>query len=319
MENHDKCACKCLIAYYKEKGYALGTKFHEFYVEKNKTFHVEIDQYVGRSIKISAKSDTPLDDLYDILDKTEKILMLFEGRFIHLNNIVFSDSDTADDETLNQYAQETLKNRLNYFSSADFCKGSSSNLIDYKTVLTTEMYKEWEALLDELNSSYQVFLYAICDNKMTIDINCAFLIELAEPFIELLDIKRNHRKRGRRTLKEYLKILTKKHGSVIFKKELQEIPQTRLEEFYDSLVNTRHSVMHTKMNKISPYLNGDQSLLYIRKLILLYRVILFDLLGINNDLYIDNLNKLTTHINNMKSDKDSTLSILEELIYNLNK
>ena len=56
----------------------------------------------------------------------------------------------------------------------------------FSDVLTTDLYKQWSSLIDDLDIVYQVFLYVLSDNKMTADLNFAFLAELAEPFTELV-------------------------------------------------------------------------------------------------------------------------------------
>ena len=57
--------CKCLTAVYEEKQSALGGPAHiQFDIGKEQLFHVDIEQAVIRSIKISTDSDISVFDLY---------------------------------------------------------------------------------------------------------------------------------------------------------------------------------------------------------------------------------------------------------------
>ena len=69
-------------------------------------------------------------DLYAVLTRIERLLMLFDGAFIPLKEMSFSDSDTVDAELLNSYRNNLLQTRLSYFISADFCNYSVDRLID---------------------------------------------------------------------------------------------------------------------------------------------------------------------------------------------
>ncbi len=328
MGKNNEYKCKRLYAKYVDKGYVLQKRLHTFDVKKSKIFHIEIDQKeiypnITREIIVSVESDTPLDNLFDILDKTEKLLMLLEGRFIRLEFIKFYDSNKTNSEELDLLAEDLLHRRLNYYSSAVFCKSPINNLIKFESVLSTQMFKKWEDLLNELNLSYQLFLYLLSDNKMTIDINCAFLIGMSESFIELLHQKKeflelNPGKTGC-TLKKCLIGLITKYGIEIFKNELEELPKMKENNFYQIFVNTRNNIMHTKRNSKEPYLNGPQCLLYTQKFILLYRKILFDFLEIDNDQYTNSLERSLIYINSRKYDKQSNKTILDEFIYNLTK
>ena len=112
--------------------------------------------------------------------------MLLEGVFIPLSELKLSKSDTADEKQLTSFQNNLIKGRLSYFSSADFCNYKVNKLLEFDTILTAELYSKWEQLLVELDLVHQVYLYFLSNSKITVDVKCAFLIELAEPLIEVV-------------------------------------------------------------------------------------------------------------------------------------
>ena len=143
--------CKCLTAEYEEEKIVLGGPIHiNFDIEKGKNFHMDIMQCKNRTIKISTDSDTSIYELNSILMKLEKLLMLFDGQFIQLNKMKFSESDILSSNCLDSCATNLMLQRPNYFSSADLYKNTIHMLINFKDVLTTDLFKKWDTLLDEM-------------------------------------------------------------------------------------------------------------------------------------------------------------------------
>ena len=177
--------CKCLTAEYEEEKSVLRGPVHiQFDIGKEQLFHVDIEQAVIRSIKISTDSDVSIFDLNTVLSKIERLLMLLDGRFIQLKEMKFSESDVFSNDSLIPCAQNLIAQRSSYFCSADFCKNASYRLIDFENVFTPDLFSKWDDLLDELGVVHQMFLYSVSDSKITIDVKCAFLVELAEPILK---------------------------------------------------------------------------------------------------------------------------------------
>lgn len=114
--------------------------------------------------------------------------MIFDGRFINHKELSFEESDDGALEHLKSYACNLMNSRLSYYNSADFCSYTLDKLIGFESVITPEIYGAWIALLDELDIVHQMFLYSVSDSKMPIDAKCAFLIELAEPLVEVVKV-----------------------------------------------------------------------------------------------------------------------------------
>ena len=163
--------CKCLTAEYEEEKSVLRGPVHiQFDIGKEQLFHVDIEQAVIRSIKISTDSDVSIFDLNTVLSKIERLLMLLDGRFIQLKEMKFSESDVFSNDSLIPCAQNLIAQRSSYFCSADFCKNASYRLIDFENVFTPDLFSKWDDLLDELGVVHQMFLYSVSDSKITIDV-----------------------------------------------------------------------------------------------------------------------------------------------------
>ena len=307
--------CKCLTAVYEEKQFVLRGPVHiQFDIGKEQLFHVDIEQGVIRSIKISTDSDVSIFSLNAILSKIERLLMLLDGKFIRLKEMKFSESDMFKDDLLIPCAQDLIAQRLSYFCSADFCKNALYRLIDFENIFTTDLFNKWDDLLDELGVVHQMFLYLVSDSKITIDVKCAFLVELAEPIVEVVKERTYYfaslepGSRGT-TLKNCLDVLITKYGEEIFNKELSS---KQYNQFLNALVNSRVNIMHVKRNQRKPALNGEQSSLYAQKLSLLYRKILFELLEIDDSLYLEKLKHCVSSLDNWNSISDHFLNLLSK-------
>ena len=79
-----------------------------------------------------------------------------------------------------------VQTRLSYFISADFCNYSVDRLIEFDKTLTAELFEKGVNLIHKLDVVHQVYLCFMSNSKITTDVKCAFLIELAEPLIEII-------------------------------------------------------------------------------------------------------------------------------------
>ena len=285
--------CKVLKAdFVDERAFLGGPHTVRFQVDVPLTMQVEITQLGFRSITIESKVDIPIDTLYSVFSRVERLLMIFDGRFIPLHMLEFLNSDGASSEQLISCAKHCMNNRLAYFHSADFCGYDFNRLIDFEEVLTKELYIKWEDLLNDLDIVHQVYLYALCGKEQPIDVKCAFLIELAEPLVETLKAYKQlfpALKPGKKgtTLKDCLNALITEYGGIIFEKELSE----NYDAFLKALVNSRKRIMHIKRNQSGLFFDGKESVLYTVKMYLLYRQIVFDLLDIDQAKYKVSLKK----------------------------
>ena len=134
-----------------------------------------------------------------------------------------------------------------------------------------------------------------------------FLIHLAETLVEVLKVYTNSfqkLKPGNGTsLRACVKALIKEYGEDIFEKEME----ANEKEFLSTVINSRVRIMHIKRNQKIKYFNGNESVLYILKLSLLYRRILLDILGVDKQVYIDKLQKCVSRLNRWNDTLDKLL------------
>lgn len=89
------------------------------------------------------------------------------------------------------------------------------------------------------------------------------------------------------TLKTALAAVINTFGTEIFRKEING----DFKEFLDMLVNTRNKISHVKSLQNKKCLDGVQCAFYIAKLSLIYRKMIFILIGIDTELYNENIIK----------------------------
>ena len=170
-----------------------------------------------------------------------------------------------------------------------------------------DLYDKWEQLLEKLDIAHQMYLYAMGDTKITVDVKCAFLIELSETLVEVLKAYTNSfqkLKPGNGTsLKACVKALIEEYGKDIFEREME----ANEKEFLSTVINSRVRIMHIKRNQKIKYFDGNESVLYILKLSLLYRRILLDILGVEKQVYVDKLRKCVSRLNSWNDTLDKFL------------
>ena len=296
--------CKRLRAVYSEnKGMLSGPKVSD--IELKEGYHVKIEQGGTRTITISNIEEVNARKLYAILTHIERLLMLFDGKFYNLQEMKLSESQN-DAHRLDGYAYNIKRSRLSYFESDDYC--SVGKICSFNDVLTPDLYEKWVRLVEDLDISHQVYLYSMSANKMPVDLRTAFLVELAEPLVELIKNRTGLFQslspgNWGTSLKMCLEELIKKYGMEIFQKEMN----TNSDKFLQFLVNSRVRIMHIKKNQKGIYMNGDESVLYIMKISLLYRHILLSLLGIDDKETVEQIKKNVSALDNWNRTLDNLL------------
>lgn len=299
----EQFTCKTLLATYSSNKIVLYGPISKTICIKKGTvnYYIHIEQCISRTIKIESSKDVTVFTLNAILTKIERLLMIFDGFFIPITSLKFTNSIIYSNHKLDLCGINLKSTRLSYFESADFVLNRNNQLIEFEKVLTPKVFEKWEQLLDSLDIVHQVYLYALSNSTMPVDIKCSFLIETAEPLIEILQeqIKsfKPFSEKEEKSLRKCLDILISKYGKEIFKKEITLYK----DEFLKTLVRTRVRIMHIKKNQNKYYLNGSESLIYISKISLMYRKVIFTLLKIPENLYNSNLLKYVNILNNLNS------------------
>lgn len=299
--------CKVLIGTYINDNIILGGPHVAEFETRDNKFFIKIEQCGYRKISIKVSEETSVFELYGVFTKIERLLMIFDGQFLNLENLEFTDSSDTEKSMLKSVGNNLMHQRLSYFKSSDLVNYKVDKLLEFEEVLNSDLYDKWEQLLEELDIAHQMYLYAMGDTKITVDVKCAFLIELAETLVEVLKVYTNSfqkLKPGNGTsLKACVKALIEEYGKDIFKREME----ANEKEFLSTVINSRVRIMHIKRNQKIKYFDGNESVLYILKLSLLYRRILLDILGVEKQVYVDKLRKCVSRLNRWNDTLDKFL------------
>ena len=299
--------CKVLIGTYINDNIILGGPHVAEFETRDNKFFIKIEQCGYRKISIKALEETSVFELYGVFTKIERLLMIFDGQFLNLENLEFTDSSDTEKSMLKSVGNNLMHQRLSYFKSSDLVSYKVDKLLEFEEVLNSDLYDKWEHLLEELDIAHQMYLYAMGDTKITVDVKCAFLIELAETLVEVLKVYTNSfqkLKPGNGTsLKACVKALIEEYGKDIFEREME----ANEKEFLSTVINSRVRIMHIKRNQKIKYFDGNESVLYILKLSLLYRRILLDILGVEKQVYVDKLRKCVSRLNRWNDTLDKFL------------
>ena len=299
--------CKVLIGTYINDNIILGGPHVAEFETRDNKFFIKIEQCGYRKISIKASEETSVFELYGVFTKIERLLMIFDGQFLNLENLEFTDSSDTEKSMLKSVGNNLMHQRLSYFKSADLVSYKVDKLLEFEEVLNSDLYDKWEHLLEELDIAHQMYLYAMGDTKITVDVKCAFLIELSETLVEVLKAYTNSfqkLKPGNGTsLRACVKALIEEYGKDIFEREME----ANEKEFLSTVINSRVRIMHIKRNQKIKYFDGNESVLYILKLSLLYRRILLEILGVEKQVYVDKLRKCVSRLNRWNDTLDKFL------------
>lgn len=299
--------CKVLIGTYINDNIILGGPHVAEFETRDNKFFIKIEQCGYRKISIKALEETSVFELYGVFTKIERLLMIFDGQFLNLENLEFTDSSDTEKSMLKGVGNNLMHQRLSYFKSSDLVSYKVDKLLEFEEVLNSDLYDKWEHLLEELDIAHQMYLYAMGDTKITVDVKCAFLIELSETLVEVLKAYTNSfqkLKPGNGTsLRACVKALIEEYGKDIFEREME----ANEKEFLSTVINSRVRIMHIKRNQKIKYFDGNESVLYILKLSLLYRRILLEILGVEKQVYVDKLRKCVSRLNRWNDTLDKFL------------
>ena len=253
-------------------------------------YNVSISQLGKREIYISSPTGI-YEDAISIYYSLVTLLMLFDGCFYP----VVKAFDGAD--ITKSWNMRSLPN----YVSADFMLDASNKLLEFDSVLDETLFQHWCSIKQELDIVHNMVLYCLSSVEMPKDMQCAFMVESFKGVCELIHSEEpsfvlplNTKKKLE--LKPAFLAILDKYGTDVFSEELNR----NREEFVRILVKSRNRIAHIKSEQGQTYLDGGESVMYLMKLSLLYRIVLFDLLGIPKKLYnaslISRVQRINDHI-----------------------
>lgn len=275
----------------KDKSFSIGLN--------NASYDISINQLCHREIVVSTNNGS-YKDILSAFYSLETLLMLFDGQF-------YPTIKAFDGAKITSSWNER---RLPSYNSADFMLGSGNKLIEFDTILDVQLFQNWCALKKELDLVHNMVLYCLSSVEMPKDMQVAFMTEAFIGVCELINTKDSSFKLPKvpakeSKLKHYFLAVTDKYGQNIFAEEFSRDK----EKFAQILVNSRNRIAHIKSKQGRTYLDGSESVMYLMKLSLLYRIILFDLLGIPTNMYNTSLSSRVQAINNHATTKSFLKSL----------
>lgn len=271
---------------------------------KREKFTITIKEPIGviRKIQIDSANYVNTENLYLEYAQLEKLLMLLEGSFSNITKLKFENGiDESQNELLQLKGKEYMDRRLPFYNTNNVFKTGNQKLCDWEKILTDSIYSNWITLLEELDIVHQIVLYTTADNGVPMELRLAFLIEIAEPMIELITMKKgifsSFADSNRASLKMCLDAIISYYGMDIFSEEYKDSLN-----FTQKLVNSRVRIMHTKRNFTKEFITEPYDILmYSVKMNLLYRRVLLDLLGVKYPLYSGEVKRIVEEWKESKS------------------
>ena len=304
--------CDSLKAIYSVKnGMLRCVAPYEFTISLMPMIKVCIEEVGNRIITFTCEEEIEAKKLYSLLQELERLLQIFDGVFLDLEAIEIYGRESTN--SYNALVEHFKIQRLHYFSSANFISIFSDRLLKYEDILSSELFDKWRILLDELGAVNQMYLYATSSAGFTNDVKCAFLVELSESLMEIIqseDIKLQRYPNENGKLKPCLRTIINCYGKTLFRNEIE----FDLEKILSCLVNTRVNIMHIKINQRKPALDGRESVLYAIKMSYLYRLVILEKLEINAILYENNLIKRVGYIDGWNGIQEQLFNRLKQFL-----
>lgn len=241
---------------------------------------IEIAQSGIRHIVLSTPDENRIEYMCEIFVLIERFLQVFDGQFLEAYEVGFFDEKDQPIEKYNHIKEKYFSNRLSYFESEDIYQGSYSMLCNGISYLNEKNLKNWSKIQQDLDIIHQLILYFTADNHIPTEVRLSVIIQIFEPLSDYVPkISRNNRT----CLKECIKYSILEYGKDIFKKEIK----ADVDRLAQLLKNSRVRILHAipSQNNKQDCITGDVCVAYCAKLVLLYRIILFDLLNIKKKDY----------------------------------
>lgn len=262
------------------------------YVYNNTNYRVKIEQNIKREILIGTDKVVKCSELFEMESLIEQLLFVFDGRFYPIESAKMIDK--MENPTIYQNKVDGyFDNRPPIYQSIDICRYRLMKLVNFKDIDLSNALLEWARVSDELDIAFNMLLYCLSDIHMPVDCKISSMIEMTKPFGEIMEKNNDSFQieriggKNKLTLKTALAAVINTFGTEIFSKEINR----DFKEFLDMLVNTRNKISHVKSLQNKKCLDGVQCAFYIAKLSLIYRKMIFILIGIDTELYNENIIK----------------------------
>lgn len=261
------------------------------YVYNGVTYRVKIEQCIKRELLIWAEKKVECSELFAMEALIEKLLFIFDGRFYPVESTAMID-EKGDSSIYQCEVNQYFNNRIPIYDSFSMCKYPFMRLVkyNYNGMDLANTLVAWKCISDELNIVFNMLLYCLSSIQMPVDCKISSIIEMVKPFGEILekhnnDFKIMRTKKDRIELRTALETVIKAYGVEIFDRELND----DFKSFLDLLVNTRNKIAHISSRQNKRCLSGSQCAFYIAKISIMYRKIIYALIGVDKEIYSENI------------------------------
>ena len=132
--------CKVLIGTYINDNIILGGPHVAEFETRDNKFFIKIEQCGYRKISIKASEETSVFELYGVFTKIERLLMIFDGQFLNLENLEFTDLSDTKKSMLKSVGNNLMHQRLSYFKSSDLVSYKVDKLLEFEEVLNSLLH-----------------------------------------------------------------------------------------------------------------------------------------------------------------------------------
>lgn len=276
----------------KKEFIIFPNKAHKFEIDyENEKFVIEINSKNGlKEIVITANERIEFIKFEELLLEMIRYENLFDGRFFSFVELLIDKKSIARrriDWVPYFFSQKKYVNIPFVYDDSE----------EYK-----KYFCAWIELSRELGIIHQMYLYAKYAKDITPDVKMALLSQTFEPIADIL------RKNGTICLPKKItvndkKICTNCNNEIIiprkkkidFRYKLKAIidtygiyifPNEAKDNLIDKTVKSRNKIVHLDKEKENT-MSGEESGFYLYKFELLYRIIVFSELGLDENIYID--------------------------------
>lgn len=264
-----------------------------YYSNAGDLFRIRLVQCAStRLISISADGND-IDRCYHVFQYFEHLLALFDGCYWSIDRMEIEDDDGKD---YDGYIEETINHRLGLYKSADICYEETKSLVDLCAINFDVIFTKWVELKNKLQLVHPMVMYCVAQTGITVDLKCASLIQTFAPLTEMIHNDYDETvplkvtgKVKEPELRGNLETIINRYGNSFF--FLDRTEEEKKNEI-DKLRNTRNTLMHVRIKPDQILLNPNECIGYTAKLFLLFRVVVFTLLEIPEEVYMERVKEL---------------------------
>lgn len=244
-------------------------------IRENVVIDISIDRQLAlKLITIHSDSDA---DLLKVLFEVLRFENLYEGYFYETQKLEIDELDCI----------EQIDTWLPYYKSKQ-CWMVVPNLS--MSCDLSDAFKNWQNNVEKLGIIHQMFLYSAYSGDLTPDVKLALILQAFEPISydleknnEIKIVPHNHRNPTdtRILFQDRLYFIMLKYKDLLFFDDNLDIVSERA-------ANLRNKVVHLDRDK-KEVLTGQESGYYLEKIILMYTVLIFEMIGLEKEKYIEQI------------------------------